>query len=91
MMRDENRLDLPPLPEQAKLAAREGRVIDAIRITRESIDCGLREAKDAVEAYINTRPHHDQYRRRSPESGCRALVVLVAVAMAAAIAYFSLR
>jgi ribosomal protein L7/L12 len=39
------------LPQEAKLAADRGELIEAIKVTRERTGLGLKEAKDAVEAY----------------------------------------
>lgn len=39
------------IPPQARLATDSGNLIEAIRITREQTGLGLREAKEAVEAY----------------------------------------
>jgi hypothetical protein len=46
---------LPPLSESVKSLARDpGRKIEAIKMYREETGRGLAEAKDAVEAYMQT-------------------------------------
>ncbi|MCT0224243.1 ribosomal protein L7/L12 [Synechococcus sp. CS-1328] len=40
------------IPSDAKALAQEGKLIEAIKITREQTGIGLKEAKDAVEAYL---------------------------------------
>ena len=41
----------PAIPQEAKQAADRGDIIAAIKITREATGLGLKEAKDAVDAY----------------------------------------
>lgn len=44
--------DSRPLPVEAMMAAEQGNLIEAIKITRLKTGWGLKEAKDAVEAYL---------------------------------------
>jgi hypothetical protein len=46
----------PDIPSQAIAELHHGRKIEAIRIIREAQGLGLKEAKDAVEAYIQSQP-----------------------------------
>ena len=49
--------DGPALPAAAIVAINQGRMIDAIRIVRESVPgLGLKEAKDLVEDYAGRDP-----------------------------------
>jgi ribosomal protein L7/L12 len=49
--------DGPALPAAAIVAINQGRMIEAIRIVRESVPgLGLKEAKDLVEAYAGRDP-----------------------------------
>ena len=45
--------DMPP---QALLALSQGKIIHAIKIVREEWGVGLKEAKDAVDDFLRTRP-----------------------------------
>ena len=44
------------LPGAAISALQQGKMIEAIKIVRESTGMGLKEAKDFVDSYINSRP-----------------------------------
>jgi len=44
------------IPAEAKAAADRGDLIDAIKLTRQVTSLGLKEAKDAVEAYRRGAP-----------------------------------
>lgn len=46
----------PTIPTQAIAALHEGKKIEAIRLVREAQDLGLKEAKEAVEAYVQSQP-----------------------------------
>jgi large subunit ribosomal protein L7/L12 len=41
----------PRIPEESRRLVAEGRVIEAIKVYREHSGVGLREAKDAIDAY----------------------------------------
>ncbi len=45
------------IPPDARAAADRGELIEAIKITREATSLGLKEAKDAVEAYLHGAAH----------------------------------
>ena len=42
------------IPEQAIAALRQGQKIEAIKLTREATSMGLKESKEAVEAYLDS-------------------------------------
>ena len=44
------------IPHEALDALRAGRLIDAIKITREKTGLGLKESKDLVERYLKEHP-----------------------------------
>ena len=44
------------LPPAAIAALWKGQMIEAIKVVREARDLDLKEAKDAVEAYLKTQP-----------------------------------
>jgi len=53
--------DAASIPAEAQRAADRGDLIEAIKITREVTNLGLKEAKDAVEAYRHGRkPRHPE-------------------------------
>jgi ribosomal protein L7/L12 len=73
-------------PLEAHLELRHGNKIDAIKIVRAKQGLGLKEAKDAVEAYIAMHPDMPPSVRQS--SGQRLIVVALLVfliAMAAGV------
>jgi ribosomal protein L7/L12 len=56
-MKSNDTEDGPALPAAAIVAINQGRMIEAIRIVRESVPgLGLKEAKDLVEAYAGRDP-----------------------------------
>lgn len=74
------------LPYEALIALRSGKLIDAIKITREKTGLGLKESKDLVDRYLDTHPNEqvfiqEQLAQRS-RSGIQFLVaVLFLIAM----------
>ncbi|MDU2407362.1 ribosomal protein L7/L12 [Acinetobacter junii] len=74
------------LPQEALIALRSGKLIDAIKITREKTGLGLKESKDLVDRYLDTHPNEqvfiqEQLAQRS-RSGIQFLVaVLFLIAM----------
>jgi hypothetical protein len=67
------------LPANAIEHLRHGRKIEAIKIVREATGLGLKEAKDAVEAYVRRNPMlAEQYANaRGGTSGPLLFVALV--------------
>ena len=45
-----------PLPPAVVAAIEQGRLIDAIKLLRESTGSGLKDAKDAVDEYVRSHP-----------------------------------
>jgi ribosomal protein L7/L12 len=68
-----SRVPMPPseirLPPGAAAALARGELIQAIKIVRETAGLGLKEAKDAVEAYA---AHPDAGKRSTPALGMKA-------------------
>ncbi|MFV5383821.1 ribosomal protein L7/L12 [Acinetobacter junii] len=69
------------LPLEALIALRSGKLIDAIKITREKTGLGLKESKDLVDRYLDTHPNEqvfiqEQLAQRS-RSGIQFLVVFL--------------
>ena len=82
---------LPPsvvdIPAAAVESMRRGRKIDAIKATRDATGLGLKEAKDAVEAFIERSPDLRQ-EYLTATAGARntlwlVLAVLIVVGLAA--------
>lgn len=48
------------LSNEAIVALRRGRLIEAIKLVRSTSGLGLKEAKDAVDSYINAHPELKQ-------------------------------
>lgn len=44
------------IPPEALQVLREGKLIDAIKITREKTSLGLKESKDLVDQYLQDHP-----------------------------------
>lgn len=53
---------------RAQDAARAGRLIDAIKMVREDSGLGLKEAKDAVEAFLQQKPAQGTVQSSKPGS-----------------------
>jgi ribosomal protein L7/L12 len=49
-------MPIPTIPSQAIAELQQGRKIEAIRIVRAAQSLGLKEAKEMVEAYVETQP-----------------------------------
>ncbi len=69
------------LPHEALIALRSGKLIDAIKITREKTGLGLKESKDLVDRYLDTHPNEqifiqEQLAQRS-RSGIQFLVAVL--------------
>jgi ribosomal protein L7/L12 len=78
------------IPVAAISALQEGRLIDAIRHTREATRMGLKESKEAVERHLAANPGlREQFveearRRRRPLLNIALLALVVAAAIVAA-------
>jgi ribosomal protein L7/L12 len=46
----------PLLPQTAVAALRQGRMIEAVKLVRLEQNIGLREAKDLIDRYLQSRP-----------------------------------
>lgn len=81
------------LPPMAVSALSQGNKIEAIKIVRQEWGLGLKEAKDAVEAYARTQPALAAAMAESSASSKRGCVTwLIGIALAAAaVAYYYLR
>lgn len=78
------------LPRDAIEALEQGNLIEAIRCVRTATGTGLKEAKDAVDRYIASRPNLAQ-RLHETQAQHRHVVIrwlLLIVAAAAALAYY---
>jgi ribosomal protein L7/L12 len=64
-----------PLPETAIAALHRGNKIEAIKLVREASGLGLKEAKDAVEAYVKTQPVLSSKMASAQAEGGRTLLM----------------
>lgn len=82
-----------PLPSRAQSVLQtEGNVIEAIKIVREVEGLGLKEAKDRVDAWLDTQPvlkSQLETRSREARAGFWVLALLFAAGCVAAVGYFS--
>jgi hypothetical protein len=81
---------LPPggIPLSAIVSLQEGRLVDAVRLTREAGGLQLKEAYDAVNAYLDANPAaREQYRAARGRTGRwpRRLLALSLLLLVAAI------
>lgn len=75
------------IPPQAIAELQQGRKIEAIRIVRAAQGLGLKEAKEAVEAYVRSQPalqHALEARNREAKANLARWLVVVAAMIAAA-------
>lgn len=83
----------PDIPPRAQSVLQtEGNIIAAIKIVREAEGIGLKEAKERVEAWIDTQPVLKAQlatRSREAKAGFWVLAVLFAAGCVAALGYFS--
>ena len=75
------------LPTDVIAAIQANRKIEAIRLLREAQGIGLREAKEAVEAYIKANPHLESNKRSGFRSPMSPLILFVLIAAMAYMAY----
>ena len=82
----------PSSLSQAAIAALwKGQMIEAIKVVRQEQNLGLKEAKDAVEAYLTTQP--DLKKRMAmaqaeQKQGCVRWLVVVVILLALAAYWF---
>lgn len=84
---------VPDIPPRAQSVLQtEGNLIEAIKIVREAEGIGLKEAKERVEAWIDSQPvlkAQLETRRREAKAGFWVLAILFAAGCVAALGYFS--
>lgn len=82
----------PEINAAARAALERGAVIEAIKIVREAQGIGLKDAKDAVDAYVRSEPllaRRLAARQAQARAGClRALAILALLFLAGALLYF---
>ena len=67
----------PAMPVGAVAALQNGHLIEAIRKYREHNGSGLKDAKEAVEQYLERTPHvHQQFREAAKRNGAPARRIL---------------
>lgn len=77
-----------PLPAEVIAAVQRGEKIEAIKILRERTGIGLKDAKDAVEAWAEG--HVTELHGAAPSGGGSRVLqfVVIAIALAAAVYFF---
>jgi hypothetical protein len=76
------------LPHAAVAALQQGNKIEAIKLTREVTGLGLKEAKDAVEAYLRAHPELEAGMQRVSGMGSFLSWLFMMIVAVAAIVYF---
>ena len=79
--------DQAELPDDVIAALRANRKIEAIKRLREARGIGLKEAKDAVDAYERNNPGVAGSTPELRESGANPLFILVILGIAGYLAY----
>jgi Ribosomal protein L7/L12 C-terminal domain len=79
------------LPPAATAALAGGNKIEAIKIVREEWGLGLKEAKDAVEGFVKTRPDIAASMQEAATQSRSSLVWWLLALVIAGIAYYYLR
>lgn len=88
MMETEDRNKAPQLSLAAIAALQQGNKIEAIKITRQDRDLGLKEAKDLVDDYVRHDPAIATALAQANSEGKRnVLVWLLVLIVAALLAY----
>ncbi len=81
-----------PFPAEAIAAISNGNKIEAIKIVREAWGVDLKDAKDAVEAYVKTQPALAATLQEASSKSQRGCITWVLVlALVGALAYYFLR
>jgi ribosomal protein L7/L12 len=81
----------PPLSTAAISALHHGNKIEAIKIVREERNIGLKEAKDAVDAYVRSQPAlQPSLAAAQSEAKRSALLWLAALIVLGFLAYYFL-
>lgn len=80
-------IDTPDLPDDVIAAIRAGHKVEAIKRLREARGLGLKEAKDAVDAYARAHPDAVASAPALEESGMNPLVIIIILAILGYLAY----
>ena len=77
------------LPKTAMASLMQGNKIEAIKILREARGIDLKEAKDAVDEYVVSRPElRQKFKAANERAKLRLFRVTAAIGLAAAAAYY---
>ncbi|MDP3088607.1 MAG: hypothetical protein Q8M99_10535 [Methylotenera sp.] len=75
--------DTAGLSESAIVALKQGRMIEAIKLTRVASKLGLKEAKDQVDAYLLQHPEIIlQKSQLSQESSMHIIIIIILIGVA---------
>jgi ribosomal protein L7/L12 len=69
------------LSAEAITALEQGRKIEAIKIYREATGVGLKESKEAIEAYLVAHPTLNEQFSAHATNGGKTIVILALIAM----------
>lgn len=87
--------DTGDIPLAAILALQKGRLIDAIKLTREASGLGLKASKECVEAYLELNPQILAQFKSEASAQRKRLIskvsTILMIALLALLAYLSLR
>lgn len=70
---------IPELPGEVIVAIQQGQKIQAIKLLREAKGMGLKESKDAVDAYLQAHPELQAQQSKSGFGGLGFIVFLAAI------------
>lgn len=78
------------IPEEAISALESGELIEAVKLTRERNGIGLKESKDAVDAYIKANPRlKRRFVSERPSGGGNRVLAFIGLILVAAILYLT--
>ena len=80
----------PPLSTAAISALHRGNKIEAIKIVREELNIGLKEAKDAVDDYVRSQPALQSSFAAAQSEAKRSALRWLALIVLALLAYYFL-
>ena len=76
------------LPAAAIEALTKGRKIEAIKIVRQETSLGLKQAKDAVDAYVAARPDLSSQFQEANQGARRSLWMWLLIVVGAILLFF---
>ena len=81
-------LQQPTIPPDAVAALSDGRKVEAIKIIRAATGLGLKESKDAAEAFLAANPAvMEGYKAKTAFTGGGMMIVVLILALVAFLVY----